>query len=138
MRPSLRIVPGLVLLSVGMGGPGAAAGQIVTDRPDFVESSATVGPRVIQVETSVALTRDGGGEEWSTPTLFRVGLGPVWEFRLEGPGYIHGRGPMARTGVGDVSPGVKLRALASDSGALPSVGILLHADLSTGLSLIHI
>ncbi|HSG50283.1 MAG TPA: transporter [Longimicrobiales bacterium] len=132
MRPFLRTLPGLVLFSVCIGGPGAAAAQIVTDRPDFVESSSTVGPRVLQVETSVAMTRADGAEEWSTPTLIRLGLGAVWELRLEGPGYVHVRGPVAESGLGDVSAGVKLHALAPESPALPSVGILLHADLPTG------
>lgn len=132
MRAFLRTVPGLIILCVGIAGPGAAAGQIVTDRPDFVESSATVGRRTLQVETSVAFTRAEGADEWSTPTLLRLGLGPVWELRLEGPGYLHTRGPLGEAGLGDLSAGVKLHALAPGPGALPSIGILLHADLPTG------
>ena len=59
--------------------PTAAQGQIATDRPDFVESSLTVGSRTVQVESSVAYQRSGSAASrtaaWSTPTLVRWGLG---------------------------------------------------------------
>ncbi len=57
--------------------------EIVTDRPDFTESPATVGPGVLQWETGITVSfrRLGPGEhlhrwDWGE-TLLRVGLGPL-------------------------------------------------------------
>ena len=64
-----------------------------TDRPDFVESSVTVGKEVFQFETSVALSRtdfsNGDPDEFTTPTLFRYGISELWELRLETMGYVY-------------------------------------------------
>ena len=62
--------------------------QIVTDRPDFVESSNVVGAGRFQIETSFALDRNkaNGIKErtYSTPTLLRFGINDTIEARLEG------------------------------------------------------
>ena len=68
--------------------PGTALSQSIgTDRPDFVESSSTVGKGSVQVEGSIAFdeTEISGTEvgNWTTPILFRVGIADAWELRLE-------------------------------------------------------
>jgi hypothetical protein len=115
---------------------------IVTDRPDFVESSKVVGNRRFQVETSFAYERgdDGVSRErtLSTPTLLRYGVGDAFELRLETDGRIITRdtrlpaGPAA-TGAGyaDTALGVKWH-LVDEAGNVPSVAVLLHADLPSG------
>jgi hypothetical protein len=55
-RPlELRLHPALVIVLVAVlpAGP-AGAEALVTDRPDFVESSRTVAPGEFQIETSFA------------------------------------------------------------------------------------
>ena len=73
--------------------PGAAAAQSIgTDRPDFVESSSTVGKGSVQIEGSVAFdeteTLGGEVENFTTPFLFRVGIADGWELRLESDWFI--------------------------------------------------
>ena len=122
--------------------PATAAGDdpIATDRPDFVESSAVVGKGRMQVEASVAVDRTSGNGEretvWSTPTLLRFGVSDTIELRMESDGAIRQRtsAPGSTTterGYGDVSLGVKWHAMDARD-RLPSVAVLLHADLSTG------
>ncbi len=63
---------------------------IVTDRPDFVESSNVVGRGRFQIETSVLAERDKSdgvrARTYSMPTLLRYGVGDVLELRLETDG----------------------------------------------------
>lgn len=115
--------------------------QIVTDRPDFVESSDVVGKGRFQIETSFALERDqtGGARQrtYSTPTLLRVGVGDTLELRIETDGRMRvvtdvaGHGASTENGYADTALGVKWHALDA-RGALPSVGVLAHVDLDSG------
>jgi hypothetical protein len=113
---------------------------IVTDRPDFVESSNVVGRGRFQVETSVLAerARESGARirTVSTPTLLRYGVGDTVELRLESDGRVveHTRsGAIGSTAAGaaDTSVGVKWHVLDGAPG-VPSVGVLLHADLASG------
>jgi hypothetical protein len=119
-----------------------AEDSIVTDRPDFVESSVTVGKGRFQVETSVAgeHNRDGPLHEdtLSTPTLLRLGVAPNWELRLETDAFTRVRTedtsvPSSETvrGFADISVGTKWHAVDPD-GWKPSMAWLAHADLPTG------
>lgn len=115
---------------------------IVTDRPDFVESSVTVGKGHFQLETSIAGEHNANGtmreDTLNTPTLLRFGFAPNWEVRLETDGYtrLHTRDsslPSDEThyGMADMSVGVKWHTLDGE-GLRPSIGWLLHADLPSG------
>jgi len=121
---------------------GAAAADdeaIVTDRPDFVESSSVVGRGVFQFETSVAAERGRRGADgartrtYSTPTLLRYGVSDTLELRLETDGRLveRGGGNGNSSGYGDVALGVKWHAL-DEAGGRPSLGFLLHADIDSG------
>lgn len=138
-----QLVKSALIVAVLGAIPAAAQADdtIATDRPDFVESSNVVGKGRMQVETSVALDRDSrhGTREtvWSTPTLLRFGVSDNVELRVESDGAMRqrasARGSATTTerGYADASLGVKWHAMdAAD--AMPSVGILLHADLATG------
>ncbi|RXR02621.1 transporter [Pseudoxanthomonas composti] len=105
---------------------------IATDRPDFVESSLTVGERRLQVETSVAWERDGDADAYTTPTLFRYGLGQAWELRLETDGWQSIDAPRGGgiSGVSDMSLGLKYHVASELGGA--SLAWLLHVDLPSG------
>ena len=111
---------------------------ISTDRPDFVESSSTVGAGRVQLETSVAWERSRAegvtATTWSTPTLLRIGAGEQVEFRVETDGWqhTHDSGAMeTSTGFSDLSLGVKYHiATAGPGGA--SIAWLVHADVPSG------
>ena len=120
----------------------AIADPIATDRPDFVESSNTVGAGRWQIETSIAYESDKQGgvkaKTWSTPTLLRIGMGDYLEARIETDGMLSqdldGNGVNdSNSGFADTAVGLKWHVPGSeDSG--PSIGVLLHADLDSGSS----
>ena len=114
-----------------------ADAQIATDRPDFVESSATVGAGAMQLETSVSYGRTGSGAgrlaTWSTPTLIRLGVGDVFEFRLESDAWVWDASTASQgdDGFADIAVGFKWH-LGDERGSTPSTAILVHADLPSG------
>jgi hypothetical protein len=115
---------------------------ISTDRPDFVESSATVGKGVFQIETSVAFERtkqdSATSDLWTTPTLLRYGVLPNLELRLETDGFARSRIDdsgvvMRENGFSDVSLGIKWHQKDGDeASATPAIAWLLHVDLDSG------
>jgi hypothetical protein len=128
---------GFALAACAAALPAAANDEpIATDRPDFVESSDVVGKHRLQIESSIALDRDSsaGGRQTlrSTPTLIRFGISDTLELRVESDGVLRQRSATGReSGVADTSLGLKWHALDA-AGGMPSVGVLLHADLSSG------
>ena len=130
-----------LLLAAALCSAPCLAGDdaIATDRPDFVESSNTVGRGRVQLATSVAWERDAADgtavEAFSTPSLVRVGVSDRWELRLESDGWLRshlraaGASETARGGA-DVSVGAKYHL--RDRDGAPSMAWLLHADLPTG------
>lgn len=121
----------------------AQAEPISTDRPDFVESSLTVGEGRLQIEMSVARERDSDASvkttTLTTPTLFRYGIAPTWEVRLESDGHTRQKtqdpatGTTTERGISEISVGLKWHMQDGD-GATPAIAWLLHADLETGSS----
>ena len=115
---------------------------IVTDRPDFVESSDVVGLGRFQLETG--LTSDRHAQDGvtvrtlTTPTLFRYGIGETTELRLETDGYARERTRDAVAGTSttasgrsDLSFGIKWHVLDGKD-STPGVAWLLHVDTATG------
>lgn len=118
---------------------------IVTDRPDFVESSAVVGRGRWQIETSVAGSRDTDAlgtrrRSTSMPTLVRVGVGERAEMRLETDGRTLARSQDAgsavvvrESGWADASIGVKWHQQdGEEASGRPGIAWLVHADLDSG------
>jgi hypothetical protein len=113
---------------------------LVTDRPDFTESSEVVGHRTVQVETGFTLEgdRSDGADSRSIATpalLVRIGVGSRFEFRLGGDGLLHGWTAGAErsgaSGHSDVDVGAKLKVLgggALDLAVIPIVSIPTHDD----------
>ncbi|MFD2365523.1 transporter [Pseudoduganella sp. GCM10020061] len=143
--PGLRS-PRRLLLSLLVAAPVAYAqtvDPIVTDRPDYVESSNVVGAGRFQFETSVAYERFGDkgfkATAWSTPTLLRLGVSDTVELRLETDGRVRakawapGAGSVRSSGFADTAIGLKWHT-ADGEGGSPSIGWLLHADLDSGSS----
>lgn len=138
--PRLRIAA--LLLGLPLLACAQEQDQIVTDRPDFVESSNVVGAGRFQIETSFALDRDNTRgirtRTYATPTLLRFGLSDNWEARIETDGRMRvvtdDLGSGARqtdNGYADVSLGVKWH-MADADGSRPSMGVLAHVDLDSG------
>ncbi len=108
----------------------------MTDRPDFVESSLTVGPGRFQIETSLGVERstDQGARMRAlvAPTLLRLGVARNWELRLETDTFTSVSGAGRTTsGRTDIALGAKLHTQDGSAGR-PSVGWLFHVDLPTG------
>ncbi|MBB3193637.1 transporter [Roseateles terrae] len=123
---------------------GRADDGIATDRPDFVESSDTVGKGRFQIETSVAFDRDKTqgvrSRTRSTPTLLRWGAWDHVELRLETDGAIRSKvtaGGLTDTvsGFADTSLGLKWHvADGSEDGSRPGMAWLIHVDAPSGSS----
>jgi len=144
MKQARQVWVAAVMLLVG-GANGAWAqtdvGELVTDRPDFTESSLVVAPRVLQVEMGSAFEVDGRGDDrnrtFTTPlALMRLGLGRNLEFRLSGDGDIlasSGRGPgrVSVSGGSDVELGMKWTFYQNPSNGF-ALGIIPMLSLPVG------
>ena len=117
-------IPRALLLGFFFSAPAGA--QII------VESSATVGASALQIETSLAHSRNGALRSWSTPTLVRIGIGEVLELRAESDFWVReASGANTHTGVADLFVGLKWAATVGQAG-MPGLGLLLHTNLPTG------
>lgn len=115
---------------------------LVTDRPDFTESSVTVGMGVVQLESGYTFTYDDNGDTTTKAhsypeSLFRIGMLAEWfELRLgwnygESAETVFGNQDTNLEGAEDLYVGVKL-ALTPQSGCLPETGIILQGTVPTG------
>ena len=94
MRRYVRV--SLIALSMNAGLAGICAAQsvvspeLVTDRPDFTESSEVVGHRVIQIESGLTFeqTDDTTRQVTAPQLLVRVGVGQRFELRFAGDGFV--------------------------------------------------
>ncbi len=123
------------------GGPDLDE-PLVTDRPDFTESSVTVGLGVTQVEMGYTYTYDSdnasSSRQHSYPeTLFRLGRLADWfEFRLDwNVGGLQenefGGTFDSATGAEDLGIGCKI-ALTPQECILPETAIILEMSVPTG------
>lgn len=116
-----------------------ASAQMVTDRPDFTESAATVPDGRFQVEAGYTYSTVGDlttheiGEG-----LIRYGLIPGLELRLGVPSFtsfsVDGAGDdESGSGFGDATAGIKLGLYESGmSEGLPSLSLLLGTSIPIG------
>jgi hypothetical protein len=143
-----RLPFAFLLLALACSGAGAQEGTkekeepIKADRPDFVESSEVVGKGRVQLETSFLSERERNDEErqrtYSMPTLLRIGLSDAVELRIESEGRtvehsteIASGERSTTVGYADTSVGL-LWHVADARGSMPSVGVLVDAELPTG------
>jgi hypothetical protein len=131
--------------------PAAAASQdrarsasvpdLVTDRPDFTESSEVVGQGVLQVESG--LTFEGDRQEGdrsrvvSAPQLLvRVGMTPRFELRLGGDGFVSesvrtSSGTVRTSGSSDAEIGLKYKLTGAPVAGF-SAAVIPSLSLPTG------
>ncbi|EGF32095.1 hypothetical protein IMCC9480_2968 [Oxalobacteraceae bacterium IMCC9480] len=136
-------MPGLLLAMMHVAS-AEEKDSIVTDRPDFVESSDVVGNGRFQAEMGLAIERTrrdaNRTRTMSTPVLLRIGTGDAWELRVETDGrmvqhnddVVQGTRQTER-GWADVSIGTKWHVMDERDGS-PSIGMLAHIDIDSGSS----
>jgi len=124
------------------GGPGLE-GPLTTERPDFTESSRTVGRRVLQIETGYLFAMDETGparirQHTIGDSMFRYGIGADWlelqvglqpvseTTRQNGVKTTHG-------GTNDLYLGTKI-ALTPQECHYPEMAVILRSVLPTGSS----
>jgi hypothetical protein len=128
----------LAAIALTSGSAIADDDAIATDRPDFVESSRTVGKGRVQIETSVAFERDttSGIKATlsSTPTLLRIGVSETLELRIETDGAMVLRESGTRTrGTADTAFGAKWQVVEGDENSgRPGMALLAHLDFASG------
>lgn len=148
-RPPTRLLAFPLALVLALGAACATAQEnggkeepISPDRPDFVESSEVVGKGRVQLEAGLLSERERGEEgrehTLSTPTLLRIGVHEDLELRIETEGRTvrHLRATAngeRRTiaGYADTSVGLNWH-LADTRGKMPSLSLLVDAELPTG------
>jgi len=146
-RPALRRtkyvalhVAALVVMLAPMAACATAARgnlePLVTDRPDFTESSETIPTGLVQLESGGTYSREGDERAGSLgEALIRVGLAPRAELRVGLNSYAISRsaGSTVR-GLEDASLGAKVNLW--DGGAVgsvrPKVSLIVASSLPTG------
>jgi uncharacterized membrane protein len=111
--------------------------QIVTDRPDFTESTASVDPGRVQLETGVTLTEAGETDSTSFgEVLVRIGWTQALELRLGLNSWVNSDGPGgSHSDLEDSWVGIKLELKQPAEGAakaVPQLALLLGTTLPTG------
>lgn len=113
----------------------SAPGELITDRPDFTESSEVVGHGVLVIESGFTFEGDAWLGEQSrsiaTPSvLARIGIGSRAELRLSGDGFVTGwmvGQPGSWTpGYSDLEVGAKVKLLDRprfDVAMIPSLSV---------------
>jgi len=113
---------------------------MITDRPDFTESSSTVAPGRFQFELGYTFTKAGSEDQHNFGELLaRLGILPWLEGRLGLNSFSVVRAPGAeeRGGIEDITLALKARLLRKSVGssvAIPQLAVLFGADLPTGES----
>lgn len=131
-----RLVPALVLSATLPGSLSAQSASLVTDRPDFTESTASVAPGRVQLESGYTLTRSDGVDAHDLgEALLRVGVAGPLELRL-GANSWHVADAPGGTTAGWTGPtvGAKATLLGPEGGAppMPSVALLAGTSLPVG------
>jgi len=122
---------------VGCASADTSREPLVTDRPDFTESTSTMAPHEVQAEGGYTRTR-AGGETSNTvgELLVRIGLTHFAELRLEPGSYSRVASPAGtETGWEDSEIGAKVRlhnAADDHPSAVPAVALVFGSSIPTG------
>lgn len=141
--PALPVVGAVVLLGsrcfaqATPPAPAADTEPIITDRPDFTESTDTIPVGRIQIEGGYTFARTGDERSDSLgELLLRVSLGARSELRVGVPNYARLRGgPGRSSGLEDASLGAKFRLIEAGEGfglRRPAVSLIVATSLPTG------
>lgn len=131
-----------LMVATGASGAPAQDGKtnpIITDRPDFAESTETIPPGRVQLESGYTFARSGEDTEQTLgQLLLRVGTGSRTELRVGVNSFAQTRNADGRTsGFEDIALGFKFRlSEGSERPGLrqPSVALLAQTSLPTGAS----
>jgi len=109
---------------------------LVTDRPDFTESTDAVPRGHLQIEAGYTFTYDSGDPGTRShdfpQALFRLGVATGVELRIGVPGYARiEQGDDHVDGLTDTSVGAKVKLLEQD-GLVPHFGVLGEVTFPTG------
>lgn len=109
---------------------------LVTDRPDFTESSETVPTGLAQLESGATFARDGEVKGTSIGEgLLRIGIASRAELRLGFNSYsIQQEAGAIAKGLEDASIGAKFKLLqgGATGSAKPTIALLVGSTLPTG------
>jgi hypothetical protein len=132
-----------ILLTISTIGPVyGEPPELVTDRPDQTESSATVLPGLVQIE--MGWTREGDEEDGTGTrsdalpgSLVRIGVTRRMELRLGHAGHnwerIGAGGPgLESEGLGDSEVGLKMKLRDEGPSWRPDVALIIATTLPTG------
>ncbi|MFQ5993290.1 MAG: transporter, partial [Nitrospiraceae bacterium] len=127
----------ILLCSSGWSvGTGRAEEPLVTDRPDFTESTETVAPGRFQLEAGYTFTkREDDGEHSLPEVLLRVGILQQLELRLAVNYLALDRPDGDADGFEDLSLGVKIKLVKGSERfdlMQPSIGVVVATTLPTG------
>ncbi len=124
-----RLTLALTLLLACGGAAWAQEDEVETDRPDVSNSTKTVAPGAVQIETGVAYahTRVGGAaadRQLSAEATVRVGLTERLEVSVDAEPFVRLRGEDDATGTGDYTFSLKYRFWEPPRDSrLPSLGL---------------
>lgn len=118
---------------------GEGPGELVSDRPDFTESSEVVGRGMLQIETGLVGERTGrAGDKSGSITgplpLIRLGVSKRVELRFAGDGYQWQRALAAGEklkGASDGSLGTKVKLL-DEKGLRPALAVIGALSVPVG------
>lgn len=138
----MRLLPTLpalfcLLFASSAGAQPATDPELITDRPDQTESSTTVSPGFVQIESGFLRTEsdEGSGDASSESvpgTLARIGLTDELELRIGWAGREESEaGGSSADGSGDGELGLKWH-LWGESGKRPDAGLLVGTSVPIG------
>lgn len=108
----------------------ADTGPLITDRPDFTESAATVAEGRFQLEGGVTAERTEDETVWTAgELLLRVGLAERLELRVSAPSHVSGPGP---DGFADGGVGAKVLLIPEARGFRPATAVIVATSVPSG------
>ena len=136
--PNARVGAAALALLALTAASSAAQEPMVTDRPAFTQSTATVMPGVYQIEAGYTFTRFGRTDLHQLgEALLRTGLIEGLELRFGLPSFQSASredpGGVDESGIGDAHLGMKLGLFESGvAEGLPSLALLLGTGVPVG------
>lgn len=138
-RTLVLALPGLFLAAavVAQEGWSGLEDPLITDRPDFTESTSTIPRGHFQIEGGTTLTRVEDVDAHSFgEVLVRIGTGELWETRLGLGSYTRIDTPFDEfSGIEDPFAGIKVR-FTDDPGELapgqPAASLIVSTSIPAG------
>ena len=109
---------------------------LVSDRPDFTESTQSIAPRHVQLEAGQTLSREGETKSNAIgEVLVRAGLTPRVELRLTGNSFVREKtAGVVTSGMQDAAVGFKIKVLEGPDGPSwkPAFSFIAHTTVPSG------